>query len=92
MRQLLMGRSREGYLGHHGRTSAHYLVEDLDVAGYIAEVCSHYSGNDGGDNDGSDEPATESDGPSDTGIETLTSKYMEEMTMRACSESLLNQL
>jgi hypothetical protein len=70
----------------------HCLVEDSDVARYIAEFRSRYSDNDGGDNDGSDEPATESGGPSDTGIETLTSKYMEEMTMCACSESLLNQL
>jgi hypothetical protein len=76
----------------HEDLQLHCLVEDIDVVRYIAELRSRYSNNDGGDNDGSDEPATESGGPSDTGIETLTSKYMEEVTMRAFSESLLNQL
>jgi hypothetical protein len=75
-----------------GGPSVGLSIRRLDVAVYIAELRSRYSGNDGGDNDGSDEPATESDGPSDTGIETLTSQYMEDMAICACSESLFNQL
>jgi hypothetical protein len=42
----------------------------------VVEFRSRYSGNDGGGNVGSDEPVTESDGGSDTGIETLTSEYI----------------
>jgi hypothetical protein len=38
------------------------LVEDPAVARYGTELGSRYIGNDGGDNDGSNESVTESDG------------------------------
>jgi hypothetical protein len=64
MRQLLMERSRV-YLAHHsaGLIEEDFqlpcLVEDPAVARYGTKFRSRYIDNEGGDNDGSDEPVTE---------------------------------
>jgi hypothetical protein len=65
---VVNGRERRGYLAYH---KAGLIEEDFQlpclvkypaVARYGTELRSRYIDNDGGDNDGSDGPVTESDG------------------------------